>query len=428
MAAAPDLGFTKSNIGRRPVSGLGPRSKPSASANAPPGSAGESTDSKGAKGGDALPDAREGRGHFARMKAAEIKSRLSDMDKDLETQALVRRQRDMKVERVMSDISQVEPALNNMNQKIVDINDTVRGVKRDLQLQMDSQATMRKELMVVLEEKTKGIKTSLVTDIDILKERAGELAARLRKLEDAQTGGGEMEEMKERVNTIDNYNSRVGERLAELNRNLEGEKSERLSDMDANNKRIQQQMSHTASSIDAERQARERDARRIEDALHASVDEGQSALQRARQEIERSIDLQATRSKEGFADVRALVDGENRKRNEDETALSRKITEGLFDLQNSFNDQLGNRDHEMSKAVRVLEDKIQMVSQSVERDREHNHVAIKKVQEDLNREREQREEFEESIMRLVDDQLSKLHVGIEKHPGASVDLRQTQTR
>lgn len=43
----------------------------------------------------------------------------------------------------------------------------------------------------------------------------------------------------------------------------------------------------------------------------------------------------------------------------------------------------------MSKAVRVLEDKIQMVSQGVERDREHNHVAIKKVQEDLNREREQ---------------------------------------
>merc|ERR1712224_505667 len=144
-------------------------------------------------------------------------------DKDLETQALVRRQRDMKVERIMSDVSQVEPALNNMNQKIVDINDTVRGVKRDLQLQMDSQSTMRKELMVVLEEKT--------------------------------------------------------------------------------------------------------------------------------------------------------------------------------------------------KMVRVLEEKIQMVTQSVERDREHNHVAIRQIQEEINKEREEREEFEESIMRLVDDQLTKLHTGIEKHPG-----------
>lgn len=413
MAATPDLGFTQNKLGKRPVSGLGPRSKKN----------GQSPDAGNAGGNagkseDPLPDAREGRGHYARMKVAEIKSRLSDMDKDLETQALVRRQRDMKVERVMSDVSQVEPALNNMNQKIVDINDTVRGVKRDLQLQMDSQATMRKELMVVLEEKTKGIKTSLATDIDILKERSGELAARLRKLEDAQTGGGDMEEMKERVNTIDNYNSRVGERLAELNRALEGEKSERLADMDANNKRIQQQLSHTAAQIDAERQGRERDSRRIEEALHASVDEGQSNLQRCRQEIERSIDLHATNTRENFASTKAMLEEENRKRNEDETALSRKITEGLFDMQNSFNDQLNNRDTEMSKAVRVLEDKIQMVSQGVERDREHNHVAIKKVQEDLNREREQREEFEESIMRLVEDQLNKLHIGIEKHPGA----------
>lgn len=75
----------------------------------------------------------------------------------------------------------------------------------------------------------------------------------------------------ERINTIDNYNARVGERLAELNRSLEGEKSERLADMDANNKRIQQQLSHTSSGIESERQSRERDTRRIEDALHAQV-------------------------------------------------------------------------------------------------------------------------------------------------------------
>ena len=41
------------------------------------------------------------------MKVAELKSRLSDMDKDIETQGLVRRQRDMKVERIMSDVAQV---------------------------------------------------------------------------------------------------------------------------------------------------------------------------------------------------------------------------------------------------------------------------------------------------------------------------------
>lgn len=341
------------------------------------------------------------------------------MDKDLEAQSLVRRQRDMKVERIMSDVSQVEPALNNMNQKIVDINDTVRGVKRDLQLQMDSQSTMRKELMVVLEEKTKGIKTSLATDIDILKDRCGELAARLRKIEDSQTGGGETDELKERVNTIDNYNARVGERLAELNRALEGEKSERLADMDANNKRIQQQISHTSANIESERQARERDTRRVEDALHAQVDESAAMIQRMRQEIDRAIDLQATQTRESFAEMKATIETETRHRNDAETAMSRKVTEGLFDLQNSLGDQLMKRDHEMSKAVRVLEDKIQVVTQSVEREKEHNHVAIKKVQEELNREREQREEFEESIMRLVDDQLCKVQIGIEKHPGAS---------
>lgn len=421
MAPTPDLGFTKTTLGRRPVSGLGPRNNsrnntgPAPTPGSPQG-AGDNT-----KANDSLPSAREGKGHYARMKVAELKSRLSDMDKDIETQGLVRRQRDMKVERIMSDVAQVEPALNNMNQKIVDINDTVRGVKRDLQLQMDSQSTMRKELMVVLEEKTKGIKTSLATDIDILKDRCGELAARLRKIEDSQSGGGELEELKERVNTIDNYNARVGERLADVNRALEGEKSERLADMDANNKRIQQQLSHTAANIESERQARERDSRRIEDALHAQVDESQSAVQRVRQDIERAMDLQASNTREGFADLKAMVETESRHRTEAETALTRKITEGLFDVQNSFNDQLQKRDHEMSKAVRVLEDKIQVVAQSVERDREHNHVAIRKIQEEINRERDQREEFEESVMRLVDEQLTKLQIGLEKHPGAGIE-------
>jgi len=308
-----------------------------------------------------------------------------------------------------------------MNQKIVDINDTVRGVKRDLSLQMDSQSTMRKELMVVLEEKTKGIKTSLATDIEILQDRCSNLTARLRKLEDTQSGGGDIDGIVERVNTIDNYNARVGERLADLNRALEGEKSERLADMDANNKRIQQQLATTTSDIEKERQGRERDSRRIEDALHAQVDESSVAIQRIRQDIERSIEKVASDGRESLLDVKALCENEARHRAEAETVVSRKITEGIFDVQNSFNDQLQKRDHEMSKAVRVLEDKIQVVTQGVERDREHNHVAIKKIQEEINRERDQREEFEESVMALVDNQLTKLHIGLEKHPGAGVE-------
>merc|ERR1711924_203491 len=181
---------------------------------------------------------------------------------------------------------------------------------------------------------------------------------------------------------------------------------------------IQQQISHCGANVEQERQGRERDTRRLEEALHAQQDESHAMLQRVRQEMERSIDVEAQSTRERFAEVKGLIDGQDRERVNAETAMSRKISEGLFDVQNSFGDQLQKRDHEMSKAVRVLEDKIQVVTQSVERDREHNHVAIRKVQEEVNREREQLEEFEESIMRLVDDQLSKLHHSIENHPGA----------
>ena len=119
-----------------------------------------------------------------------------------------------------------------MNQKIVDMNDTVKGVKRDVVLQMDSQATMRKELMVVLEDKTKGIKTSLSTDIDILKDHFKAISSRLRKLEDAQSGGGEVDELKQRIVTMDNYNIRVGQRLAELSKEIEGSKMKAQNDQE----------------------------------------------------------------------------------------------------------------------------------------------------------------------------------------------------
>eukprot|EP00658_Telonema_sp_P-2_P023476 TRINITY_DN19412_c0_g4_i1.p1 TRINITY_DN19412_c0_g4~~TRINITY_DN19412_c0_g4_i1.p1 ORF type:complete len:100 (+),score=39.44 TRINITY_DN19412_c0_g4_i1:106-405(+) len=67
-------------------------------------------------------DRGSGSAHFARMKVAELKARMAGMDKDLEAQSMVRKQRDMKVQRVMNDMGQVEPALNSMNQKIVDMN------------------------------------------------------------------------------------------------------------------------------------------------------------------------------------------------------------------------------------------------------------------------------------------------------------------
>merc|ERR1711998_96604 len=93
-----------------------------------------------------------------------------------------------------------------------------------------------------------------------------------------------------------------GERLAEVNQALEGEKSERLADMDANNKRIQQQISHCGANVEQERQGRERDTRRLEEALHAQQDESHAMLQRVRQEMERSIDVEAQSTRERFAE------------------------------------------------------------------------------------------------------------------------------
>lgn len=99
MSAQPDLGFAKRTVKNRPTSGLGPKTS---SRNSGPPQAPPSPDAGGGAGGGssedaALPNAREsclprtvktsllplihaageGKGHYARMKVAELKSRLS---------------------------------------------------------------------------------------------------------------------------------------------------------------------------------------------------------------------------------------------------------------------------------------------------------------------------------------------------------------
>jgi len=426
LSSLPDLGFTMGTDRDKPVPGLGPSKRAQTALGL------QRKDLNSADGGtegkdpDRLPSARDGGGaggaHFARMKVAELKARMADMDKDLETQNLVRKQRDMKVQRVMNDMGQVEPALNNMNQKIVDMNDTVKGVKRDIILQMDSQATMRKELMVVLEDKTKGIKTSLSTDIDILKDHFKGISSRLRKLEDAQSGGGDVDELKQRIVTMDNYNMRVGQRLAELSKDIESSKLKAQQDQETMSNRLTQQMGHMTATVDADRQARERDSRRLEEALKAKWDDTESLVQNTKHELERAVDNLGSKTRDQFGDFKEALDLVSRNLKDTEGNMKVKMTEELFALDHKINAEMQRRDYEQTKAVRLLEDKMHTLTQTVERNVESSSVSIRKVHDGLQQEQTEREQFEESMMRLVDDQLMKLHMGIERHPNVDSEI------
>jgi len=416
MSSLPDLGFTMASDKDKPVPGLGPSSRARTSMGF---GAGTEKPIEEPAPPDQAPSARDGGGHFARMKVAELKARMADMDKDLETQSLVRKQRDMKVQRVMNDMGQVEPALNNMNQKIVDMNDTVKGVKRDLVLQMDSQATMRKELMVVLEDKTKGIKTSLSTDIDILKDHFRAISSRLRKLEDAQTGGGEVAEIKQRINTLDNYNVRVGQRLADLAKSIEAGNSDRLKDQAVLSDRFSTQIAHGTAALDAEAQARERNERRMTENMKSNTDDLEATLTDARQQLQFSIENVSKTTEEKFGAAHAAIEASIRAAKDEDANIRSKITEEVFNLDRKVEDELKRRQVEQDKTVRLLEDKIHSLTQSMERNSEASSVAIRALQQQLDTERDERVAFEDSMMRLVEEQLSKVHMGIEAHPNVS---------
>lgn len=421
LSSLPDLGFTMSSDKDKPVPGLGPKRPHTSMGTAP--NLNKPPEPREA-GSDVLPSAREsgtGGAHFARMKVAELKARMADMDKDLETQNLVRKQRDMKVQRVMNDMGQVEPALNNMNQKIVDINDTVKGVKRDLVLQMDSQATMRKEVMVVLEDKTKGIKTSLSTDIDILKDHFKGISARLRKLEDSQSGGGVLDEIKEQITTINNYNTSVGQRMANLSKSLEAGKMERLRDQETLSNRLSEQIAHTTATVDADRQSRERDSRRIDEAAKARWDDTEALVQHTKHEIEQLVDAMATKTRDQFADTKEALELQARNLTATAGRLGTQITEETFKLDGKISAELQRTDAEQTKKVRLLEDKLYQLTQTVERNVESSGLSIRKIHEALEKETAEREQFEESMMRLVDDQLVKVHMGIERHPNVDAE-------
>jgi len=286
---------------------------------------------------------------------------------------------------------------------------------------MDSQATMRKELMVLLEDRTKGIKTSLSTDIDILKEHFKAISARLRKLEDSQSGGGELEEIRQQLTTVNNYNVKVGQRMADLSKTIEAAKIERIKDQETISERISQQIAHTTATVDADRQARERDSRRLDEALRSQGDDAEALVQSTKHELERVIDTLGTQTSDRFGDVKQEIDLGARNLKDTTKRLESKVADQVFMLKKQVGEDIAFQAAEQIKRTSVIEDKLHQLNQTVERNVESSSLTIRKIHDELGKERLEREQFEESMMRLVDDQLVKVHMSIERHPNVEAE-------
>jgi len=101
---------------------------------------------------------------------------------------------------------------------------------------------------------------------------------------------------------------------------------------------------------------------------------------------------------------------------DDGNNIRAKINEEIFNLDHKIQDELTRRELESSKTIRLLEDKIHLLTQTSERHSEATTVSIRKISQSLDTERDERCQFEDSMMRLIEGQLSKVHQGIERHP------------
>ena len=161
---------------------------------------------------------------------------------------------------------------------------------------------------------------------------------------------------------------------------------------------------------------------RLEESLKAKWDDTESLVLNTKHELESAVDTLGSKTRDQFGDFKEALDAVGRKLQDTEGNLRKKLTEELFALDHKMAEEMQRRDYEQSKSVRVLEDKLHNLTQTVERNVESSSVSIRKVHDGLKQEQNEREMFEESIMRLVDDQLIKVHMGIERHPNVDSEI------
>merc|ERR1711871_505717 len=349
-------------------------------------------------------------------KFSELSRRSEDLDKDIDSQNVVRRQRDMKIEAQNAAIGAINNTIKNLEHQLNSHDERLKRVKEAVTSEKEAREHLGKSILNLIDERVREIYLKLESECVERENMGADMRKRVSKLDDKLSAMVEVkiEEERKLRGSLEDFVAKLSDRFSGIQNSLQAE-SVKMQELVAKSMtNVNKSLAHLQNAVDTEKTMRERDVQSARNEAMKEADDIRVGLAASLKDVNSEIKRVVRQFSDEITLVRSDLDKEKAERETRDAENMRKVNELLADLVQQTDKQNRARDDENALRFKSIDDWLCKLNFAVEVEKEQREKDSAAMADELSEERREREEDEKNVIALLETNMAKVYKGLEK--------------
>jgi predicted nucleic acid-binding Zn-ribbon protein len=349
-------------------------------------------------------------------KFGELRNAADNLDKDLENQNTVRRQRDLKIEAQNAAIGAINSTIKNLEHQLNSHDERLKRLKESIVSEKDAREHLGKSILNLIDERVKEIYLKIEAECVERENMGSELNKKIIRVEEKLTNNIEtkIEEERKIRASLEDYVAKLADRLTGIQNAMQAE-SVRMQELVAKNMtNVNKSLAHLQNALDTEKTMRERDVASARQEAMKEADDIRVTVAASMKDINAEIKRVVNKFSDEVTLVRGDLDKEKQAREEADAYNMSKVNDLLADLVQQVDKQNKARDDENALRFKSIDDWLCKLNFAIEVEKEQREKDVSNLADELADERKEREEDEKAVIMLLETNMAKVYKGLEK--------------
>jgi hypothetical protein len=349
-------------------------------------------------------------------KFGELRNAADNLDKDLENQNTVRRQRDLKIEAQNAAIGAINSTIKNLEHQLNSHDERLKRLKESIVSEKDAREHLGKSILNLIDERVKEIYLKIEGECVERENMGSELKKKIIRVEEKLTNNLEtkIEEERKIRASLEDYVAKLSDRLTGIQNAMQAE-SVRMQELVAKNMtNVNKSLAHLQNALDTEKTMRERDVASARQEAMKEADDIRVTVAASMKDINAEIKRVVNKFSDEVTLVRGDLDKEKQAREEADAYNMSKVNDLLADLVQQIDKQNKARDDENALRFKSIDDWLCKLNFAIEVEKEQREKDVSNLADELADERKEREEDEKAVIMLLETNMAKVYKGLEK--------------
>merc|ERR1711871_112019 len=349
-------------------------------------------------------------------KFSELSRRSEDLDKDIDSQNVERRQRDMKIEAQNAAIGAINNTIKNLEHQLNSHDERLKRVKEAVLSEKEAREHLGKSILNLIDERVREIYLKLESECVERENMGAELRKKVIRVEDKLTAQIEVkiEEERKLRGSLEDFVAKLSDRFTGIQNAMQAE-SVKMQELVAKSMtNVNKSLAHLQNAVDTEKTMRERDVQSARNEAMKEADDIRVGLAASLKDVNSEIKRVVRQFSDEITLVRSDLDKEKAERETRDAENMQKVNELLSDLVQQVDKQNRARDDENALRFKSIDDWLCKLNFAIEVEKEQREKDVAAVSDDLSEERREREEDEKNVIALLETNMAKVYKGLEK--------------